>query len=183
MDYSHVCAHSSCLLRCDLDAYHRGGNINEDEVAILARKVFFSFHYARDSWRVSKVRNSGAIANFEKSPFYDKADWETLKRQGDQAIKNWIDGQLSGTSVTVVLIGAQTYSRRWVKYEISKSIELGKGLIGVNISGIKDRLGNTDSNMGPNPLPSAYPIYKWNHNNGAENLGKWVETAAIKAGR
>ncbi len=148
----------------------------------MARKVFFSFHYARDAWRVAQVRNSNVITNLEKSPFYDKAEWESIKRNGDQAVKNWIDNQLSGTSVTVVLIGAETASRKWVKHEISRSIELGKGLLGVDISKIKDRNGETDP-TGANPLPDGYPVYLWNKNNGAENLGKWIEAAAIKAGR
>jgi hypothetical protein len=123
----------------------------------VARKVFFSFHYARDAWRVAQVRNSNVITNLEKSPFYDKAEWESIKRNGDQAVKNWIDKQLAGTSVTVVLIGKETASRRWVKYEIQKSIELGKGLLGVHISGIKDQNGDTDT-LGANPLPSGYPV-------------------------
>ena len=148
----------------------------------MARKVFFSFHYARDAWRVAQVRNSNVITNLEKSPFYDKAERESIKRNGDQAVKNWVDNQLSGTSVTVVLIGAETASRKWVKYEISRSIELGKGLLGIDISKIKDRNGKTDP-TGANPLPAGYPVYLWNKNNGAENLGKWIETAAIKAGR
>jgi hypothetical protein len=148
----------------------------------MARKVFFSFHYNRDVWRVSKVRNSGVIGSFDKSPFYDKAVWEKLKLQGDAAVKSWIDNQLSGTSVTVVLVGAETYKRRWVKYEIAKSIELKKGLIAINISGIKDRDGHEDI-MGVNPVPSEYPLYKWNHNNGAVNLAKWIEEAAVKAGK
>lgn len=148
----------------------------------MARNVFFSFHYARDAWRVSIVRNSAAIGNYDKSPFYDKAEWEQIKRSGDQAIKNWIDRQLDGTSVTVVLIGLETHARPWVKYEIQKSIELGKGLLGVHISGIKNKDGTTD-NLGPNPLPAGYPIYKWNHDDGAARLGRWIEDAAIKAGR
>jgi hypothetical protein len=47
----------------------------------MARKVFFSFHYSRDVWRVAKVRNSNVISNYEKNPFYDKAEWEQIKRQ------------------------------------------------------------------------------------------------------
>ncbi len=148
----------------------------------MSRKIFFSFHFARDNWRVSKVRNSGVIGGFDKSPFIDKAEWEKIKLRGDQAVKNWIDSQLLGTSVTVVLIGAETYKRKWVKYEIEKSIELKKGLIGINISGITDRYGETDT-MGTNPLPAGYPLYKWNHNNGAINLAKWIEEAALKVGR
>ena len=149
----------------------------------MARKVFFSFHYARDVWRVSQVRNSAVITSLDKSPFYDKAEWESIKRQGDDAVRRWIDNQLSGTSVTVVLIGAETAGRKWVKYEIAKSIELKKGLIGVHISGIKDKDGKSEANLGPNPLPAEYPVYLWNKNNGAANLGKWIEDAAIKAGR
>ena len=148
----------------------------------MARKLFFSFHYDRDVWRVSKVRNSNVIGNFDKTPFYDKADWEAIKRQGDDAVENWINNQLKGTSVTVVLIGKETASRRWVQYEIQRSIEEGKGLIGVHISGIKDRNDDTD-NLGTNPLPSDYKVYKWNAGKGAENLAKWVEEAAEDAGR
>lgn len=62
------------------------------------------------------------------------AGWESIKRQGDQAIHNWIENQLNGTSVTVVLIGSETSTRRWVKYEIKRSVERGKGLSGIDIS-------------------------------------------------
>jgi len=148
----------------------------------MARKVFFSFHYDRDAWRVGQVRNCNVISSYEKNPFYDRASWETLKRQEDQAIRNWIEAQLKGTSVTVVLIGKETASRPWVKYEIKRSIELGKGLMGIDISKIKDRQGNTDP-TGENPLPSGYKKHLWNSGKGAENLGNWIEEAATKAGK
>jgi hypothetical protein len=143
---------------------------------VMTRKVFFSFHYQRDVWRVAKVRNSNVVQNYDKNPFYDKAEWETLKRTGPTAVKSWINRQLQGTSVTVVLIGAETASRPWVKYEIQRSIEMGKAIIGIDISKIKDRHGQTDP-TGKNPLPAGYPKYLWNHNNGAENLAKWIEAA------
>ncbi|HYQ77689.1 MAG TPA: TIR domain-containing protein [Solirubrobacterales bacterium] len=143
----------------------------------MARRVFFSFHYDRDNWRVAKVRNSQVVQGYDKNPFYDKAEWEKIKKQGKAAIKTWIDGQLKGTSVTVVLIGNETASRPWVQYEIEKSIEDGKGLIGIDISKIKDREGETDE-TGANPLPNGYPYYRWNKDNGYENLGKWIEDAA-----
>jgi hypothetical protein len=148
----------------------------------MARRVFFSFHYDRDAWRVGQVRNCNAVAGYEKNPFYDKADWEAIKRQGDDAVKNWIERQLSGTSVTVVLVGKETSIRRWVKHEIKRSIELGKGLIGIDISKIKDQDGNVDD-TGANPLPAGYRVYLWNKENGRENLGRWIESAASQVGR
>lgn len=148
----------------------------------MARKVFFSFHYSRDVWRVAQVRNSNVISNYEKNPFYDKAEWEQIKRQWDQAIKNWIEKQLNWTSVTVVLIWKETSSRKWVKYEIQRSIELWKGLIWIDISKIKDRNWNTDETW-INPLPSWYKRYLWNNDNGRENLWKWIDEAAKQVWR
>ena len=142
----------------------------------MARKVFFSFHYDRDSWRVSQVRNCNVVSGYDKNPFLDRAKWEAVKRSGDAAIKRWINEQLKGTSVTVVLIGRETASRRWVKYEIAKSIELGKGLLGIDISKIRNQAGETDE-TGANPLPRGYPYYRWNNDDGRSNLAKWLEAA------
>jgi hypothetical protein len=118
----------------------------------MARKVFFSFHYERDVWRVNVVRNSWVTkGNYTTAGFIDAAEFEKVKRQGDQAIRRWIDDQLEGTSVTVVLIGAETYSRKWVRYEIIKSFDRSNGLLGIYIYNIKDKNGMIDS-IGPDPF-------------------------------
>lgn len=62
------------------------------------------------------------------------------KKQTDAEIKKWIDGQLSGCSITVVLVGSNTCKSKWVKYEIEKSIELSKGLLEIDISKIKTKM-------------------------------------------
>ena len=90
----------------------------------MARKVFFSFHYDRDSWRVAQVRNSNVvISSYNRSTFLDHADWQSIERSGESAIKKWIDNQLEGSTVTCVLIGNQTSSRKWVDYEIEKRVD------------------------------------------------------------
>ena len=127
------------------------------------------------------VRNSWVTQGKESAGFVDAADFEKIKRQGDQAIKNWIDKQLEGTSVTVVLVGAKTCSSRWVKYEIQKSIERGNGLLGVDISKIKDLQGNISERCGQ--IPQGYSFYLWNKQDGHNNLGNWIEKAAKDAGR
>ena len=115
------------------------------------RKVFFSFDWD-DVWRVNQIRNSWVTkGNYKSAGFVDKADIETLKRSTHQAIKNWIDTQLSGTSVTCVLIGEKTHKSKWVRYEIEQSIKKGNGLIGILIHELKDNKGNT-SNSGVNIL-------------------------------
>lgn len=91
----------------------------------MARRVFFSFHYDNDINRSMAVRNSWVTQGKEAAGFIDKAEFEQIKRQGDVAIHNWIDKQLEGTSVTVVLIGRETLNRPFVQYEICKSLQRG----------------------------------------------------------
>lgn len=163
----------------------------------MARKVFFSFHYARDVKRVAQVRNSWVVRpGGEAQPFMDKAEWESIKRSGDAAIKSWIEKQLSGTSVLVVLIGAETYDREWVRHEIRRAYELKKGILGIYIHNVKDPSTGTDV-KGQNPLDywgvgegasrvtfsKMYKTYDWVRDDGYSNLPKWIEEAASAAGR
>jgi hypothetical protein len=146
----------------------------------MARRVFFSFKY-EDVSRAMVVRNSWVVQGREAAGFVDAADFEKLKKQGEAAIQRWIDGQLSGTSVTVILVGSETCGSRWVKYEIDKSKALGHGLLGIDISKIKDLKGNTSERCGK--LPNGYPFYLWNNDNGYQNMGTWIEAAAKAAGK
>jgi hypothetical protein len=128
----------------------------------------------------------------ESTGFWDAAAWEEVKKKTDDAIGD----QLVGTSVTVVLIGAETSTRKYVGFEIKQSYNRGNGMLGIYIHNMKDSNGKTDI-AGSNPLDgwyvekngvrtyfsSMYPTYDWVLNNGYQNLGKWVEEAASKAGK
>lgn len=161
----------------------------------MARTTFFSFHYDNDIWRASQVRNSDVVDDdLDESGFIDGGSWESLKREGDDAVRRWINRQMKGCSVTVVLIGSGTYNRKWINYEIEKSYGENMGLVGVRIHNIQDEDGNKDS-RGKNPLSkykdsdtnenlsSIFNTYDWVYDDGHENLGDWVEEAAEIAGR
>lgn len=141
----------------------------------MARKVFFSFHYQRDLWRVNVVRNSGLVEGISAAGFHDASLWEETKRKGDDAIRRLIDHGLSGTTVTVVLIGSETANRKYVSYEIEKSIQLGNGIVGIRINNIKDQNGRTDSvgAVPPALVRTNAPVYNYEYG----KLGIWVENA------
>lgn len=162
----------------------------------MARRVFFSFHYSRDVRRVVQVRNSWVVRpGGEAQPFYDKAEFEEVKRRAG-GIEKWIEDQLTGTSVTVVLFGAETYSRPWVRHEIKRSFELGKGLLAIDLHGVKDPVNGADV-RGANPLSlwsikrdgidvpftRLYETYSWVNDGGYANMPSWIEAAAKAAGR
>jgi hypothetical protein len=163
----------------------------------VARRVFFSFHYERDVQRASVIRNSWVTKpNSEEAGFIDAVNWEEVKKKGEASIKAWIDRQLDGTSVTAVLIGAETSSREWVRYEVLRSHEKGNGMLGIFMHNIKDWSGQIDisgnnqfGELGKNPMGEAvyfwqiYPTYDWVNDNGYANLGDWIERAARLAGK
>lgn len=146
----------------------------------MARKVFFSFQYV-DVQRVMNVRNSNLVASNQGVGFIDKAEFEKVEREGDTAIRNWINKQLEGTSVTVVLVGATTDQSKWVKYEIEASKARGNGILTVNISQIRDLGQQTTGYCGM--TVAGYSNYNWVTQDGRTNLGTWVEAAAKAAGR
>lgn len=162
----------------------------------MARRVFFSFHYERDAWRAGQVRNSWVTKDRESAGFWDAASWEEVKKRGNDAIEKWIDDQLKGTSVSVVLIGAETSQRTYVGYEIRQSHIRGNGILGIYIHNMKDANGRFDS-KGSNPFDNwqlekggrqvlfsrLYPTYDWANDNGYNRLADWIETAAKEAGR
>jgi hypothetical protein len=155
--------------------------------------VFFSFHFDRDAWRVGQVRNS--VITMQKSVFLDKADWESVKRNGDAAIERWIDDQLKGASVTVVLIGRETSQRRWVGYELIQSWAQNKGILGIYIHNCKDKdsqtdqQGNLDFNINfkrgseSGTFSQRFRTYDWLYDNGRNNIETWIEKAVVEAGR
>lgn len=156
----------------------------------MARKVFFSFHYENDINRSMVVRNSWVTQGKESAGFIDKAEFEKIKRQGKEAIYNWIDKQLEGTSATVVLIGAETLQREFVQYEIYKSWARGNAIIGVYIHSIRDliskqqsRRGDIHTIIGHNNMRPVYfdevccGIYDYVAEDGYNNMGIWIENA------
>ncbi len=148
----------------------------------MARRVFFSFHYQRDIWRINQIRSIPNITGCAAAGFQDASLWEESKKKGRNIIEKLIDNGLQNTSVTVVFIGNQTANRRFVRYEIEKSIERGNGIVGVQIHHLEDHLRQID-NPGSTPqllLDHGYKIYKYVDH---EKLANRIEEAARLAGK
>jgi hypothetical protein len=153
--------------------------------------VFYSFHFDNDVFRVQQVRNMGMIdGNEPTSP----NDWEQVKRGGNATIERWIDDTMKYRRCVVVLIGSETATRPWVKYEIKKAWIEKRGLLGIYIHNLKcPRTGV--SSKGPNPFdnwtvgnqpmsslvscydPNTYDTY----GDISRNLEDWVQSAIAQA--
>jgi hypothetical protein len=131
----------------------------------------------------------------EGQPLLSSNQWEEIKRGGDPAIKKWINDQMTGKSCLVVLIGTATAGRKWVKYEIKKAWDDGRGVVGVYIHNLQDANGRQASE-GRNPFDDftvgtskkkmssvveaydpPYSTSNYVYNDIKNNLTNWVEKA------
>lgn len=119
------------------------------------RQVFYSFHYQPDNWRASQVRNIWVV---EGNKSVSDNDWEEVKKWWDKAIQKWIDDNLAYRSCTIVLIWENTAWRKWINYEIKKSWDDKKWVVGIYIHKLKDS-DSKQSNKWENPF-DAFTLWK-----------------------
>jgi hypothetical protein len=163
----------------------------------MVRKVFYSFNYEKDGWRAGQVYGGRLTeSDIDVVGFVGVEAWEGIKRQGEEAVNYWIEENLNETSVTAILIGAETATKQWVLDTIQQSYLKRNGLLGIYIHNLRDSTGNTsikgqnpfeklyiEENGQKIPLSQLYPTYDWIIDDGYNNLGVWVEEAAKREER
>src|SRR5690242_5243920 len=95
------------------------------------RKVYFSFHFD-DIMRVNNVRQAWKIDHPDAllmRSFYDSSLWETRQLDSPESLKGLIRDGVEHTSAVCVLVGSETWYRRWVRYEIARAVIDGRGLL------------------------------------------------------
>ena len=126
----------------------------------MARRSFFSFHYVPDVWRAWNVRNCWVVKPEDQVDrgFFDSSVFEAVKKESDDSLKAFLREGLKNTSVTCVLAGTDTWKRRWVRYEIARSVVKGNGLLTVHVHGVKNDDGKIAA-KGADPL-AQIGVYK-----------------------
>jgi|SRR3989344_2261804 len=113
------------------------------------KRVFISFH-------MDDLHAKTLLIEQAKS---DKFDLEfinyALNEPFETKWKTQCEGRINQASVTICLIGRQTYSREAVIWELNKSYELGKKVFGIVIY-------RKEQNYWPQPLITyKSPVYYW----------------------
>lgn len=116
----------------------------------MKRKVFYSFYHQADKERAARIQQLPIV---DGSSYESEQDWQAIVDHGPAIIESWIDEQLKGKSCTIVLIGSDTAHRKWIKHEIQRSWDYGKGLLGIHIHHLEDN-GGRQGLKGQNPFNS-----------------------------
>lgn len=160
----------------------------------LYRKIFPSYDWDEDVWRVNQIINLPKILDCENAGFMKNVPNEEVKKD-DRAIARWINENMEGCSCLVVFVGEKTYLSKWVKYEIDLARERKMGRFIIYLTGLKNTSGEKCSKgidpykahglYADNPSPENYVIkqYSWLKDNGLENFSDWIEDACRRAGR
>lgn len=157
----------------------------------MNRKVFLSFQYEEEVGRTNVVKETLQMQNKHDLKFIRRNDYKKLKEQGLDCLYNEIDRSLEETSVTVVLIGQNTFKSQSVNYSIMKSLERGNSILGIKIHSIKDFKGKNPLLEGEletivgydrlgNPVyfnEIAHMVYDYKRHNGAYYISDWIESA------
>jgi hypothetical protein len=115
----------------------------------VKRKVYFAFSFS-DIVRVNNVRQIGKIEPRESTnarTFYGRSIWERRSIKNDEGLKTLMRNGVKYSSAVCVLIGAETWGSRWVKYEIARAVIDARGLFGIHINSL-----NHNVRRAPDPL-------------------------------
>ena len=140
----------------------------------MTRHVFFSFKYNPDVWRVNAIRNQNYILKSSSTGYWDNSIYERSLATNAEYIKRKIREALNGTSVTVILVTSTTEKSNYVKYEYGKSVELGNGILQLDVSKIRDQYGKIERFVRWLPYVKYGLTAKWY--SGCP-LAQWIERA------
>lgn len=98
----------------------------------MTAKVFLSF-VQEDLNLVNLFRGQAKNSNIPMD-FYDHSLKEPFNSSNAEYIKRGIAEKIKMSSLTICLCGSKTYTSQWVDWELRKSLELGKPIMGVKLS-------------------------------------------------
>ena len=135
----------------------------------VRRRVFLSYHHGGDQWYYD------AFSRMFHDEYELVSDTSLERRidsdNVDYVLRSIRENYITGSSCTIVLVGAATWGRKYVDWEIEATLEKGHGLIGVR-------------------LPTLYPLANGLHpvpdrlfDNVDSGYAIWTDWATITQGR
>jgi MTH538 TIR-like domain (DUF1863) len=98
----------------------------------MARRIFISYqHEDRMKGKGFNLLRWNKNVDFE---FVGRHLLDPVDSKNENYIAQKVKEQLSGTSVTVVLLGRGTENSKWVQWEIEQSVEKKNGVLAIKLS-------------------------------------------------
>jgi hypothetical protein len=146
------------------------------------RSVFVSYHHAGDQQYYDTFSTTF-------SDVYNVIYDNSLERRIDSDDVNYVirrirENHITGTSCTIVLVGRDTWGRKYVDWEIDATLEKQHGLIGVQLPTLPANQNGTvtvPARLSDN-INSGYALWvSWAEVQTANSLSSLIETANSKS--
>ncbi len=108
---------------------------------MVKRKVFVSYHHERDQFWFDHFTTtfSAEYEVFQDRSLDDQVDSEDLEYVNRVIREDYING----SSITIVLCGAETWKRRFIDWEIASTLNYEHALLGILIPSTQARRDET----------------------------------------
>lgn len=120
----------------------------------MSKRVFISYEHDGEKDFVNGIRGMIANDNIDID-FYDESVKNAIDSDKADYVKRKLKDKIKRASTTLVIVGKDTHSSKWVKWEVNKSRELSKHIIFMR------RKDDTSSSMPKEVLENDY-IDDWN---------------------
>lgn len=101
----------------------------------MPKSVFFSFE-EKDRVVVSTIKGRAVNSNYYALNFKVQDLLKRWKTEDSSVIKQAITTKIQGASRTIVFVGENTYKSYWVPHEVRMTLEAGKPVYAIRLSGI-----------------------------------------------
>lgn len=128
------------------------------------RNVFISFSH-KDIADINLLRGQSKNENSDLQ-FSDHSVKEPFNSENADYIKREITKKIKQASVTVIYLSSNTSKSRWVKWEVEKSLAMGKGVVAVYQGDSKPKI--------PEFISSKIKVVPWKH----KELSNAIENAS-----
>lgn len=104
---------------------------------------------------------------------------EDEKEKDDEIVKNWVDEKIKGTKITILLISKETLDRKYVSYELEKSLSQRNSIIPILIDSEENAFDDEKidliiQKLDTELLGMKLKLRKWYQENGKENILRWL---------
>lgn len=119
----------------------------------MSKRVFISYEHDGDKDFINGIRGMLANDNIDVD-FYDESVKQPIDSVNANYIKSKLRDMINRASTLLVIVGKDTHSSEWVKWEIRTADNLNKDIIFMR------RKGDYNSSMSSSVLGNK-PIYNW----------------------
>lgn len=94
------------------------------------KKIFISYYYDKDR-ALKRLLNAWSKNDKFDIDFEDTSADVSLDTSTDEELEYELTKRIKNSDIVLVLIGDNTHSRKWVKYEIREAVRLQKTIVAV----------------------------------------------------